>query len=326
MKTTIKKLAILCSGGDSPGMNAAIRAAVRMATHHNIDVFGVEMGYNGLIEESLFPIKADTVANIIMRGGTILKTGRCSAFYEKPGRDRARELLNQLHIDGMIVLGGNGSFSGARLLEEEGGPKTIGIPATIDNDIVGTEYAIGFDTACNTALNAIDKIRDTAFSLDRNFIIEIMGRETGFLAADIGIACGAEMILIPEFPFTPKQIVKRLHKRHRQKLCSLIVAAEAGKPNSSIQTAEDIEALSGIKYKVCILGHIQRGGAPTVTDRKLAGLMGAKAVTALMDGYSKTMTAYEEGKIILKNFPESNATRYFNDETLLRLNEILCEI
>jgi len=326
MEKTIKKLVILCSGGDAPGMNTAIRATVRMALHHKIEVFGAESGYAGLVNHTIFPMRADSVANIIMRGGTILKTGRCPAFYEKSERDRVRSYLTKQEIDGLIILGGNGSFSGAKLLEEEGGPKVIGIPCTIDNDILGTEYSIGFDTASNTALEAIDKIRDTAFSLERNFIIEIMGRESGFLAVDVGIACGAEMIIIPEFPVTAKQIIKRLNKKYRQKLCSLIIAAESGKPNSSIKIAEEIEALSGVAYKVCILGHIQRGGTPTVRDRKLAGLMGAKAVAALLQGHSKSMIAFQNGHLVLEPLPEVNTTRFFSDESLLRLNEILCEI
>ncbi len=323
----IKKLLILSSGGDAPGMNTAIRAAVRMALHHKIEVFGTEMGYCGLMNQSIFPMSGDSVANIIMRGGTILKTGRCPGFHEKKERDGCREFLDAQGIDGMIVLGGDGSFSGARLLEDEGGPKVIGIPCTIDNDIVGTEYCIGFDTACNTALEAIDKIRDTAFSLERNFIIEVMGRVSGFLSVDVGIAGGAEMILTPEFPLTIEQLVKRLKKQRRQKLGSLIVAAEAGEPNSTIRIAKEIKALSGIEYKVCILGHIQRGGTPTVIDRKIGSLMGAKAVDALLDGQSKSMTAVQQGELRLTSFPYPNqTTRFFDDETLLRLNEILCEI
>lgn len=327
MRTKINKLLILCSGGDAPGMNAAIRAAVRMALHHKIEVFGTEMGYCGLIKQTIFPLSADSVANIITRGGTMLKTGRYPRFSEKAERGRCREFLLSQGIEGLIVLGGNGSFTGVRLLEDEGGPKAIGIPCTIDNDIVDTEYCIGFDTACNTALEAIDKIRDTAFSLERNFIIEVMGRSSGFLAVEVGIAGGVEMILTPEFPLTTDELIQRLQKKRREKLCSLIVAAECGKPNSSIQLAKEIKEKSGIDYKVCILGHIQRGGIPTVRDRKIAGLMGAKAVEALMAGTSKSMTAIQNGKLTVVPFPEAHCTtRFFEDASLLRLNEILCEI
>ena len=327
MKKTINKLLILSSGGDAPGMNAAIRAAVRFARHHNITVVGTEMGYCGLLKESLFPLTANSVANIIMRGGTLLKTGRSPEFTQKSYRDKVRQFLTEQGVDAMIVLGGDGSFTGAQLLSAEGGPNVIGIPCTIDNDINGTDYCIGFDTACNTALAAIDKIRDTAFSLERNFIIEVMGRESGFLAVDVGIAGGAEMILTPEFPLTIDQLVKRLQQQRRQKLGSLIVAAEAGEPNSSIRIAQQIKEKSGVEYKVCILGHIQRGGTPTVIDRKTASLMGAKAVEALLDGQSSKMTAMQHNELTLVPFPEkNNATRFFDNDTLLYLNQILCEI
>lgn len=327
MKQKIRKLLVLSSGGDAPGMNTAIRAAVRMALHHRIEVFGTEMGYCGLMNQILFPLSGSSVANIIMRGGTVLKTGRCPEFQEKKERDRCRAFLKEQHIDAMVVLGGEGSFTGAHLLANEGGPRVIGIPCTIDNDIVNTEYCIGFDTACNTALEAIDKIRDTAFSLERNFIIEVMGRQSGFLAVDVGIAGGAEIILIPEFPLTIDQLVKRLQKKRREKLGSLIVAAESGEPNSSIGTAKAIQEKSGIEYKVCILGHIQRGGTPTVQDRKMAGLMGAKSIEALLAGKSKLMTAVQHGALTLAPFPDpDHAIRFFDDKTLLELNEILCEI
>ncbi|MCB1827300.1 MAG: 6-phosphofructokinase [Coxiellaceae bacterium] len=322
----IKRLLILSSGGDAPGMNTAIRAAVRMAHHHNLDVYGTEAGYTGLIKESIFPLPSESVANIIMRGGTMLKTGRCAAFLEKSERDRARSFLKKQAIDAMVVLGGDGSFAGANLLEQEGGPKIIGVPCTIDNDIDGTEYTIGFDTACNTALEAIDKIRDTAFSLERNFIIEVMGRSSGFLAVEVGIAAGAEMILIPEFPKTVEQIVQHLQRPRRQKLGSLIVAAESGKPNSSIQIAKSIQEKSDIEYKVCILGHIQRGGTPTAFDRKIAGLMGASAVEKLLEGKSNLMLAMQNGRLTTTPFPDpEKPTRFFSDKSLLRLNEILCD-
>jgi 6-phosphofructokinase 1 len=322
----IKKLLLLCSGGDAPGMNAVIRAAVRTALYHHVTVFGAESGYCGLLNQKIFPLTGASVANCIMRGGTILKTGRCPDFHEKPTRDQCREFLRQQKIDALIVLGGNGSFAGASLIEQEDGPCVIGVPCTIDNDVNGTEYCIGFDTARNTALNAIDKIRDTAFSLDRNFIIEIMGRKSGFLAVDVGIAGGAEIILIPEFPTSTEQLIKKIQTKRRQKLGSLIVAAEAGEPNSSIRIANDIKTHTGIEYKTCILGHIQRGGTPTVMDRKLGSEMGAQAVRALLNDQSQCMTAVEAGKITLVPFSDpQNATRFFSDDMLLQLNEIICE-
>ena len=279
---SIKKLLIITSGGDAPGMNAAIRSVLRTALSHGIEVFGCEGGYQGLIEHNVFPMVSKDVANIIQSGGTILKTQRCEAFFQKTVRDQCREYLASLNIDAITILGGDGSFRGALVLEEEGGPRTVGIPCTIDNDIIGTEYTIGFDTACNTALQAIDKIRDTAFSLNRHFLVEVMGRAAGFLAVEVGIAGGAEFILIPEEPMSVEDLVYRLQHRKRKKLASIIVVAEAGETGRSLQLAEKIKELSGISYKVCILGHIQRGGAPTTKDRKMAALMGHHAVEYLI--------------------------------------------
>ncbi len=322
-----KKLLVLSSGGDAPGMNAAIRAAVRSARYYDIDVYGAENGYTGLMQEQIMPLSEADVANCIMRGGTILKTGRCPAFKEKAVRDQCRAFLKQQQFDAMIVLGGDGSFAGAELLAEEGGPAVIGIPCTIDNDINGTEYCIGFDTACNTALEAIDKIRDTAFSFDRNFLIEVMGRSSGFLAVEVGIAGGAEVILIPEYPLTPDELVEKIQNKHRKKLASIIVVAESDQPGCSIKLAEDIKNRSGIEYRVCILGHTQRGGTPTVHDRKVASLMGANAVEALRAGHTKLMTAIQKGKYCLTPFPQpGKGTRYFNDEQVLKLNEVICSI
>lgn len=321
-----KKLVILSSGGDAPGMNAAIRAAVRTAIHFGLEVFGAENGYFGLIKESLIPLYSDFVANIVQRGGTILKTGRCPEFKDKNIRAKTVEFLKSQEIDYLLVLGGDGSFRAASLLSSEGGPATIGIPCTIDNDITGTEYCIGFDTARNTALEAIDKIRDTAFSLDRNFMIEVMGRATGFIAVDVGLSGGAEAILIPEFPISTQDLVEKLQQKRRKKGTSIIVVAEADNPGRSVLFAEEIRQLSGIEYKVCILGHTQRGGAPTLMDRKIGSIMGAKAVEGLMAGETCKMVAEINGELKLVPFPEPhNGTRFFNDKKLLELNDIICE-
>lgn len=328
----MKNLLIISSGGDSSGMNAAIRATVRSAIAQGLKVFGAENGFYGLINHKINPLTQASVANIIQRGGTILKTGRCPEFREKSVRDQCRAYLDKLNIDAIVILGGEGSFTGANLLAKESaghGPKIIGIPCTIDNDIVGTEYCIGFDTARNNALEAIDKIRDTAFSHDRNFLIEVMGRLTGFLAVDVGIAGGAEVILIPEFPITTPELVKKIQRKNkkRQKLASIIVVAEANRPGYSIQLAKEIKSLSDINYKVCILGHTQRGGTPTALDRKIATIMGAKAVTAVLNGESGQMVSYVQDKIGLAPFPDpKNATRFFNDVELLRMNDMICEI
>ena len=284
MPNQIRKLLILTSGGDAPGMNAAIRAVVRSALHYGMEVFGTEKGYCGLIEQAIFPLGADSVANIIQHGGTILKTGRSDEFKKKTIRDKCRNFLAKEGIDAIVVLGGNGSFLGATLLEQEGGPKVIGIPCTIDNDILGTDYCIGFDTACNTAIKAVDKIRDTAFSIGRNFLIEVMGRSSGFIAAEVGVATGAEIILTPEFPISTEELVLKIKNKQRKKLVSLIIAAEADQPERGFVLAREIKKLSGIDYKVSILGYIQRGGAPSVKDRSTASVMGVMAIEALHKG------------------------------------------
>ncbi len=326
MSTEIKKLIVLTSGGDAPGMNAAIRAVVRTAVHYGIEVYGSEMGYCGLVNKKIYPLTQASVANCIQRGGTILKTARSEKFYEQSVRDQCRQFLLSQSINAMIVLGGDGSFTGASLLANNK-LSVIGIPCTIDNDIVDTEYCIGFDTARNTALEAIDKIRDTAFSLDRNFIIEVMGRSSGFLAVDVGIAGGAEIILTPEFPMSAQDMLQKMQKKRRKKMSSIIVIAEADSPGRSLNIAAELKQLSGINYKVCILGHTQRGGSPSLMDRKMASIMGAKAVEALRQGQSKQMTAVNHGVITLVDFPDpDHSTRYFSDEELLRLNEIICEI
>lgn len=325
--SNIKKIVVLTSGGDAPGMNAALRAVVRTALHHNIDVFGAEMGFHGLIQQNIVALDARSVGNCIQRGGTLLKTGRCEEFKRKEIRDHVRQFLQQQHIDALVVLGGNGSFMGARLLADEGGPAVVGIPCTIDNDIVNTDYTIGFDTARNTALEAIDKVRDTAFSLQRNFIIEVMGRASGFLAVDVGIAGGAEAILIPEFPMSTDDIIHTIQSRAQDKLTSIIVAAEAGKPGHTIALAKDIKQKSGLEYKVCILGHTQRGGTPSAMDRTIASIMGAHAVEGLLAGESHKMVAQQQGKIVLTDFPEpKQATRYFTDKALLNINSTICDL
>ncbi len=321
----MKKIVVLTSGGDAPGMNAAIRAVVRTACYYGLRVYGARLGYQGLVDETLVPLEPETVANCIQHGGTILKADRCVAFYEKSVRDRCRAFLKSEHIDGLVVIGGNGSFRGAALLSEEGGPAVIGIPGTIDNDIPGTEYSIGFDTACNTALQAIDKIRDTASSHNRNFIVEVMGRKSGFLAVDVGIAGGAEIILIPEFDISVQAIADKLAMHKRPKQSSIIVVAEADTPGRSIQLAEKLEALTEVPYRVCILGHTQRGGSPTTTDRLIASEMGYLAVKSLIEKESHKMVAMKRGEVVLTAFPkEGDLTRVFVEKRLLELNDVLC--
>ncbi len=323
----MQKIVVLTSGGDAPGMNAAIRAVVRTGCAEGLRVYGSRSGFQGLVQRQLIPLEPDSVANCIQHGGTILKTDRCLAFYEKSTRDHCRAWLAEQGIDGIVVIGGNGTFQGAALLAAEGGPTVIGIPGTIDNDIPDTEYTIGFDTARNTALQAIDRIRDTASSHDRHFLVEVMGRKTGFLAVDVGIAGGAEIIVTPEFPLSVAQIAEKIlqTREKRRKLSSIIVIAEAEQPGRSMQIAAKLGTLTDSQYRVCILGHTQRGGSPTTLDRLMASEMGHMAVKGLLQGKTCLMTAVQHGKAVLVPFLSGERhTRFFTDAGLLALNDILC--
>lgn len=326
MKNSMKKIVVLTSGGDAPGMNAAVRAVVRYGIAAGIDLYASENGYAGLVHKKLKHLHPESVANCIQRGGTILKTKRIPEFADKAVRDECRAFLAEQNIDGVIVLGGNGSFTGAKLLNDEGGPNVVGIPCTIDNDISNTDYSIGFDTACNTAISAIDRIRDTALSLDRNFMIEVMGRCSGFIAVEVGIAAGAEYILIPEFKVDIEELCSRIKNGKRKKLTSIIVTAEANHPGQSFDIADSILQKTGIDYHVCVLGHIQRGGMPTMKDRVTGTLMGAKAIEALMAGEKGVMTAVKQGTITTAPFAKANeSTRYFSNKHDLNINRIICQ-
>lgn len=321
----MKKMIVLTSGGDAPGMNAAIRAVVRTASFYGIKIYGSHLGFQGLIEQKIYPMEAETVANCIQHGGTILKAGRYLPFLEKETRDQCRAFLKEQEIDALVVIGGDGSFKGASLIETEGGPPVIGIPCTIDNDIFGTEYTIGFDTARNTALQAIDKIRDTASSHNRNFLVEVMGRNAGFLAVDVGIAGGAEFILTPEFPLSPEHLAEKIMKPRRVKGSSIIVVAEANKPGRSVAIAATLKELTGLHYRVCILGHTQRGGSPTTLDRKTASIMGHHAVKSLIEGHSHKMVAINHDEVALAPFPTiEQGSRKLVDHELIDLNNVLC--
>lgn len=323
----MKKIVVLTSGGDAPGMNAALRSVVRTAIHYGMEVLGSENGFDGLVKEKLIPLNPRSMANIIHSGGTILKTRRSPRFRQPEVRARVREFLTKNKVDGLVVLGGDGSFNGAATLKQEGGPNVIGIPCTIDNDIVNTDYCIGFDTACNTAIEAIDKIRDTALSLDRNFMIEVMGRASGFIAVEVGIAAGAEFILIPEFPKNIDDLSEEIKHQSGKKLTSIIVAAESGQPGHTFELANQIKEKTGIEYKVCVLGHIQRGGTPTVKDRVMGTIMGAKAIHALASGQTNQMMAVKAGDVTCTPFPNpGETTRFYNDVDSLELNRIICQI
>ena len=277
---------MLTSGGDSPGMNAAVRAVVRTGLYYGLEVYGIMRGYQGLIEDDIFKMESRSVANIIQRGGTILKTARCKEFYEPEGRKKAYAILKKRGIDGLVIIGGDGSFRGATMLSKEYDIPCIGIAGTIDKDIVGTDFTIGFDTAVNTAVEAIDKIRDTADAHDRLFIVEVMGRDAGYIALHSGIATGAESILIPERKTDIEGVINSLvEKERRKKLVNIIVVAEGDEFGGANEIARIVkERLPHIDTKVCILGHIQRGGSPSCIDRLMASRMGYHAVESLLNG------------------------------------------
>jgi 6-phosphofructokinase 1 len=282
----VSKIGVLTSGGDSPGMNAAIRAVVRTGIYHGLEVYGIMRGYTGMIEDDIIRMEGKSVANIIQRGGTILKTSRCNHFLTKEGRQLAYENLKKRGIDGLVVIGGDGSFRGAQTFSNEFDIPCIGLPGTIDKDIAGTDFTIGFDTAVNTAVEAIDKIRDTADAHDRLFIIEVMGRDAGYIALHSGIATGAENILIPEKKTDIDEIIKQLaEKERRKKLVNLIVVAEGEEFGGANEVARMIQAgLPQTEARICILGHIQRGGSPSCMDRVIASRMGFHAVECLIEG------------------------------------------
>jgi len=288
----IKKIGVYSSGGDAPGMNAAIRAVVRVGIAQNLEVVGVLNGYVGMIDDKFQPLQLRDMANTIQRGGTILKTGRSLEFLKPEYRAIAAENLKKHGIEGLVCIGGDGSFRGAHALWEEHQIPIVGVPGTIDNDIYGSDKTIGFDTAVNTALDAIDRIRDTAASHDRLFIVEVMGRNSSFIASHVGLAGGTEDIFTPDGTLTVKEAISR------GKTSSIIITAEGQKPGRAYDLADAIRKKSGMDAKVCILGHQQRGGSPTAADRILASRMGAAAVDSLLRGICDIMIGTEGEKLI----------------------------
>lgn len=286
MAKKVTKIGVLTSGGDSPGMNAAIRAVVRTGIYHGLEVYGIMRGYQGMIEDDIFRMEGRSVANIIQRGGTILKTARCKEFFSKEGRKLAYENLVRRGINGLVIIGGDGSFRGAVQFSKEHDIPCIGLAGTIDKDINGTDFTIGFDTAVNTAVEAIDKIRDTMDAHDRIFIIEVMGRDAGYIALHSGIATGAENILVPERKTNIRDIIQSLlEKERRKKLVNLIVVAEGDEFGGANEVQKALqESLPKAEIRVCILGHIQRGGSPSCIDRLIASRMGYHAVESLIEG------------------------------------------
>lgn len=286
MDKKVTKIGLLTSGGDSPGMNAAIRAVVRTGIYNGLEVYGVYRGYAGMVDGEILKLQSKSVANIIQRGGTVLKTSRSQEFFNKEGREKAWKNLQKHGINGLVIIGGDGSFRGAHALSSEYDIPCIGLPGTIDKDIAGTDFTIGFDTAVNTAVEAIDKIRDTMDAHDRLFVIEVMGRDSGYIALHSGIATGAENILIPEKKTDIENIILTLtEKQRRKKLVNLIVVAEGEEFGGGNEVARVIkERMPDQEVRVCILGHIQRGGSPSCFDRLIASRMGYAAVECLIEG------------------------------------------
>lgn len=299
MTKKISKIGVLTSGGDAPGMNAAVRAVVRTGIYHGLEVFGIMRGYSGMLDNDIIPLHSRSVANIIQRGGTFLKTARCKEFMSPEGRKQAYQNLKQHGIEGLVIIGGDGSFRGADIFSREFDIPCIGLPGTIDKDIAGSDFTIGFDTAVNTAVEAIDKIRDTADAHDRLFIIEVMGRDAGYIALHSGIATGAENILIPERKTDIEElVVGLLEKEKRKKLVNLIVVAEGDEFGGANEVAKVVkERLPMADTRVCILGHIQRGGAPSCIDRLIASRMGFHAVECLIEGRNNVMVGIVNNKM-----------------------------
>ena len=296
----MKRIAVLTSGGDAPGMNACVRAVVRTAIYHELSVFGVDRGFTGLTQGGIREVSPRDVSNIIQQGGTVLRTSRCEAFFEREGRARAAAELEKRDIDGLIAIGGDGTMQGLDELQDEWTGAIIGAPGTIDNDMFGTDFTIGYDTAVNTALEATDRIRDTAASHDRVFLVEVMGRHAGFVALEVGVASGAEEVLIPETATDIDAIARRFEEGgKRGKLSSIVVVAEGDEAGSALAVSAELAKRAGVSTRVCILGHIQRGGRPTARDRVLATKIGAFAVKALLDGHAGVMAGEVAGKMVL---------------------------
>ncbi|AEI14742.1 6-phosphofructokinase [Flexistipes sinusarabici DSM 4947] len=318
----MKRIAVMTSGGDCPGMNAAIRSVVRTALNYEMEVYGIEQGYSGLMEDQFIKLESRSVANMIQRGGTFLRSARAPEFKEEEGQLKAMENLKNQGIEGLIVIGGDGSLAGAKVIHDKYHFPVIGIPGSIDNDIYGTDMSIGVDTALNTILWCIDTINDTASSHDRTFIIEVMGRNCGYLALMSAISGGAEAALIPEVPFKIENIIKKIKERYEEgKTRSVIILAEG--VGSAGDFGKTFDMIGGFETRITVLGHIQRGGSPTHFDRILATRMGASAVDSLLNGESGVMTALQERKIELVPLGEVLNNKRKMDKKLLEIAEVL---
>ncbi|MGF2617362.1 6-phosphofructokinase [Rossellomorea vietnamensis] len=317
----MKRIGVLTSGGDSPGMNAAVRAVVRQAIYQDMEVYGVYQGYNGLINGNIKKLELGSVGDIIHRGGTMLYTARCEEFKTKEGQQKGIEQLKKHGIEGLVVIGGDGSYRGAKALTELGYP-CVGVPGTIDNDIPGTEYTIGFDTALNTVIDAIDKIRDTATSHERTFIIEVMGRNAGDLALWSGLAGGAETILIPEDKHDMDDVARRLKKgQDRGKKHSIIIVAEGVMGGEEF--ASKLKEATNLETRVSVLGHMQRGGSPTASDRVLASRLGSRAVDLLAEGKGGRAVGIEKNELVDYDIIEALAKEHVLDLNMYKLSKEL---
>lgn len=322
----IKNIGVLTSGGDAPGMNAAIRAVVRAAVYYDLQVTGILRGYEGLVHGDFIEMDRKSVANIIQRGGTILKTARSESFRTKKGREQAYQQLLKHKIDGLIVIGGDGTFTGANLFTNEFNFPIVGLPGTIDNDLQGTDFTIGYDTAINTVVNAVDKIRDTAESHDRLFIVEVMGRDSGLIALRSGIGVGAEAILIPEANMGVEGLIKRLETGRKDKASKIVVVAEGDEVGGAFNVGEVLkDRFPNYDIRVSVLGHIQRGGKPSCMDRVLASRFGVAAVEGLLNGQSGVMVGQVNRELVFTRF--DHAIKHIDAQEVspawLKLVEIL---
>ena len=317
----LRRVGVLTSGGDSPGMNASIRAVTRTALYHGLEVIGIRRGYEGLLDGDFVPMTRSTVGGILMHGGTILRTARCPEFMRPEGVNAGVSKLKENDIDALVVIGGDGSFHGALELHKRG-VQVVGVPGTIDNDMAGTDCTIGFDTACNTALECISKLRDTASSHDRMFIVEVMGRHAGFLALETAVACGAEFVLVPEIPADIEAIIKKIHyAKEHGKTHSIIVLAEGVMPAHEL--AGKLKGRCDYDPRIVVLGHIQRGGAPSSFDAVLASRLGYAAVECLLAGQSGMMVGRVKGEILASPLQRAWEERRPLDQDMLRIMDTL---
>lgn len=319
-----RRIAVLTAGGDAPGMNAAIRAVVRIGAAAGIEVLGSQRGFEGLVYGNFTDLGGRAVANIIQRGGTVLGTSRSGEFRTAAGRARAAENLRYRGIEALVVIGGDGALHGSAAFADEFGMNVMFVPASIDNDIPGTDYAIGFDTAVNTALQAIDRIRDTAFAYERVFIVEVMGRDSGFIALEVALGGGAEAVVVPEFDFNVDDLCVRIEQSQlRGKRSSIIVVSEGPRTGGALAIAGAVKQRLGVDPRVVVLGHIQRGGAPTARDRLLASRMGAAAVQGITDGHPPALVGEKRGQIVYSPLGEVVGKPRHLDPDLFKLVDVL---